>query len=90
MVMLTVLTIVSSTKVLWQDGHHTITTCSTIHEFGFEKFLLGQAIGSQMSLNIVEEVIEVDGLNKGNTQCWPKKKQRLILQISLQQKIGSV
>ena len=43
--MLTVLTIVRPTTVLWQDGHHSqdghypITTFSTVHEFGSQKFL---------------------------------------------------
>ena len=44
--MLTVLTNRTSTKVLWQDGHHSwdghhpITIFSTVHEFGPKKFLL--------------------------------------------------
>ena len=33
---------------------------------GLLKILNGQEFGSQISLNIIDEVIEVDELNKGN------------------------
>ena len=37
--LLTVLTNIRSTKVLWKDGHHPIITFSTLHKFGSQKFL---------------------------------------------------
>ena len=37
--MLTVLTNIRSTKVLWKDGHHQITTFFIVHKFGSQKFL---------------------------------------------------
>ena len=70
--MLTVLTIVRPTKVLWQDGHHfqdghhTIATFSTVHKIWLQKILTGHEFGFQISLNIVVEVIEVDEIEKGN------------------------
>ena len=38
--MLTLLTNVRSINVLRKDGPHPITTFSTVHEFGSQKFLL--------------------------------------------------
>ena len=60
--MLTVLTNIASTKVLWLGGHHPITTFSTVHEFG-----------SQIALNIVKEVIEMDELIKSNISATTGK-----------------
>ena len=46
------------------EGHHQITTFFIVHKFGCLKILTGQEFGSQISLNIVDEVIEVDKVDK--------------------------
>ena len=48
------------------EGHHQITTFFIVHKFGSLKILTGQEFGSQISLNIVDEVIEVDEVDEGN------------------------
>ena len=48
------------------EGHHQITTFFIVHKFGSLKILTGQEFGSQISLNIVDEVIKVDELDECN------------------------
>ena len=59
--MLSVLTNIRSTNVVWWDGHHylqghyLITTFSNLHEFDY-KNSYWRRIWPQVSLNIVNEV----------------------------------
>ena len=57
----------------WSPSNYNLFYCTLILP---SKIFTGQEFGSQISLNIVKEVIEVDELNKGNISAAAGKQDK--------------